>query len=144
MSKSLQVLILVLISAGSLFLTWTTYDSNSNFQKRGKTALVDPPTQYTEETRTKKKVLTGIESTSTSRWAEMTYPLEGGGKTTFKRELSDDILNKFKRGEKVFVEYLPGEYNTERFKGEEPSVLYPLLAFLAAAAGLVFVIMRKK
>lgn len=144
MSKWLQVLLLALAAAGSLFITWTTYDSNSNFQKRGKTALVDPPAQYTEETRTKTKVLTGIQSSTTSRWAEMSYTAEGGSKVAFKRELSDDILNKLKRGEKVYVEYLPGEYNSERFKGEEPGVLYPLLAFVAAAAALGFVIMRKK
>lgn len=144
MSKWLQVLCLALVSAGALFLTWNTYSENSSFRKLGKTALVDPPEKYTEETRTKKKVLTGTETTSTSRWASMTYTAEGGRKVTFKRELSDDILNKFQRGEKVYVQYLPGEFNSERFAGSEPNLLYPLLAFLGATGALVFVVMRKR
>jgi hypothetical protein len=142
MSKWLKVLCLSLASAAFLFVTWITYSENASFRRHGKVALVDPPAQYVEETRTKKKVLTGIETTSKTKWATMTYTDSAGRKITFKRNLSDEVLASFEQGRPVHVEYLPDEYNTERFVGTGFSAAWPLMVFLATFAWLVAVIRK--
>jgi hypothetical protein len=143
MSKWLKVLCLALASAALLFLTWITYKENADFSSRGKVALVDPPAEYVEETRTKKRALTGIETTSKTKWATMTYTDGAGRKITFKRNLSDEVLAGFQQGRPVYIEYLPDEYNTERFPGTSFSAAWPLAAFLAAFAWLAVVIRKK-
>jgi len=145
MSKGMKILLLGLAAAAFLLLTVMSYTENRRFRELGKVAVVDPPAGYVEQTKTRNKNL--VETKTTTHWAEMTYTNADGRKTAFKREITGEILEKFKNGEPVRVEYLPGEYNTERFV-RAPNVLFggglTFLLFLITTAWVVVVIRKKE
>lgn len=116
MSKWLEVSICIIITLMLLAITWIAYSEEEKFTKSGETALVTPPTQFIAETRTVKKRFT--EEKNTQIWAEMSYTSVNNTVVKFKRTLSDEMVHEFLTNTPVYVEYIPNEFNTERFRGE--------------------------
>jgi hypothetical protein len=142
MSKWLNVLCAAIATAGLGFVIAINVNENRNFKKFGKVAAAEPIAGYVQETTVSKKRLTGLETTTTKDLATMTYATEDKKKITFKRYLTEEDLRKFNSGETVYVEYIPGEYNTERLIGKSGSLLPVALALLAALGWLIFAIRR--
>ncbi|MBC3873590.1 hypothetical protein [Undibacterium flavidum] len=141
MSKWLKILCLTLFTVTFFAITLVVYISENDLKKFGKRAAVDPIKDFVEETRTSTKFFSKI--VSKSQWATMTYN-DGIKKVTFKREITGDVLNKFRNGEQVFVLYIPNDYNTEQFEGYSSEITFPFIAFLISCGVLIFVIKRKE
>ena len=136
-------ILLLLIATGCLGLALLDYRENSKFEKYGETALVQPIDSYIERTTTTKKRI-GPDEVSVLKDATMSYVDKDKKTITFSRLLSDDILQKFRNRQPVYVEYIPGELNSERFKGETSKTWMFILLFLGFLGGAVYVLQRPR
>ena len=142
-SKWLQVVCLSLATAAMSFATFVNYDSNRRLDKFGKVATVDSVVSVVKEITTKKKRITGVETTSEAFLGTMRYTNDKNQKITFKRYLNEEYRAKIQRGEPLYVRYILGEHNSEEFAEPSSRTVWLLLASLAFLGGLIYVIRKR-
>ena len=108
------------------------FAENRNFEAHAQKALVEPIQQYKETTTTKKKLFVTI-SESKSYSSEIHFTTADNRRIRIKKGMPQEVLERFRRGEEVFIEYLPEDPTSTRFPGEGPS---PFLALFLALAVL--------
>ncbi len=133
MSKWLQVLLMLLGSAVTIALTVYMFKTEGKYSKLGKTATVNPAFELIVEPR---------KDGAASRLGQMSYVDVNGKQVQFKRYLDAKILSRLERKEAVNVQYIPNEWNTERFAGEDARLSAYVLSCLAFLAGLAYVIRK--
>ena len=126
----------IVFSIVMLVAAWNGFAENRDFKKHGQQVRVEPIDGYTETTRTKKKLGVKI-SESTSHSAEIFFTTVDKRRIKVNRDIPDDVLDAFRTGSDVFVEYLPASPNSARFVGHTPSPLLSALLGLVAIAATV-------
>lgn len=126
MSKWLNVTLLLLASVGSSWLTVYLYQTDGDYLSRGVVTQVGPEVSFSQD---KHGLL-----------AQMSYTDLRGTEVAFKRYPSAKIVGLLRSQQPVYVEYIPGEWNSERFQGEDSGAWKWALASLAFIAALVWVV----
>ena len=110
--------------------SWNGLIENKKFNDYGKTTLIEPIQQYTETTRTKKKLSIEVSKT-TSFSAEIYFTTLDKQRIKVNKDIPKEILSRFMTGESVYIEYLPEEPTNTRFPGDSR---YPISAALIGLA----------
>ena len=128
MSKWLQVTILLLLSTGSVWLTVYLYQTDLDYLRRGVAVPVVSDVKFTQE--------------KSGTLAHMAYQDQQGSTVSFKRFVSADLQTRLRARQPVQVQYIPGEWNSERFHGESSGVWQWALASLGFIGALVWTARR--
>ena len=126
----------------ALFLTFKGFSDKAKddaFDSRGEMVLLEPVKQFDVIKHTTKKDHHTTRS-STSYQATMGFNTKTGQHITVKRKMPKQIYNDLNNGKDVYIQYLPEDPQTTRFKG------YPLqtkfewffIVLLFGAAGAMF------
>jgi len=143
MSKWLNVLVLSLFTAGSLLLGVFLWQSDADYRARGKTTTVTALVGLEQQTSSTRSGRYGQREKSVERTlATMTYADVSGRPITFQRFVSAETIARLQSNQSVSVEYIPGEWNTERFPGNEVGATPWFVAFIVFLALLVYVIRK--
>ena len=106
---------LILISVLFMFTSISEMHTDRAFASRGKSATVDPPSQYKEITHSKNG-----QPTSREEKANISFSTEDGRPVMLiDRYLPPSVLQQFQSGEKVTILYLADNPNSTRFPGEK-------------------------
>lgn len=138
MSKWVTLLVLFFIAPMLLASTVVSIQENRRFYRDGRTAVVSKVDKMVEETTVRKKMFS--ESTSKKLLATMRYVDETGKELSFQRYLDEDQVDTLRAGQKLSVQYLPGQWNSERF-GKANG--WPFLA-VSALFFLIFVVVLRR
>jgi hypothetical protein len=105
------------------------FAENRRFSGHALKAVVEPIEQYTETTTTKRKLFVKISETK-SYSSKIFFTTADNRRIGVNKNLSEELLERFRNGEKVFIQYLPEDPTLTRFPGEGPSPFWSLvLAF---------------
>jgi hypothetical protein len=131
--------LLILLTLGLGALTTYLFLDDMEYRRHGKVALVQPPSEYTETTTTRQRALRA-DDVRVTREARMHYVDTQGRTIAFTRLLNEETLAKFRARQPVWVEYIPGTWNRERFRGDDNSTWWFLAATLALAGATGWVL----
>jgi hypothetical protein len=118
------------------------FAENRRFSDHAQKALAEPIQQYTETTTVKKKLFVKI-SESKSYASKIYFTTADNRRIEVNKNLSEELLELFRDGEKVFIEYLPEDPTMTRFPGEGPRPFLSLLLALAVL-GVAYFFWRRK
>ena len=136
-----KIFSLMICLAGALFLTFQGFADKAKdnaFDSRGEMALLEPVKQFDVIKHTTKKDHHTTRS-STSYRANIEFNTKNGRHIMVKRKMPKQIYNDLNNGKDVYIQYLPEDPQTTRFKGyplqSKFEWFFVLLAF--GAAGLI-------
>lgn len=128
----------ILLIVTMLFGILNACSENRRFNTTAKKAVVEPITEYKETTTTKKKLGFIPVSTTKSYSARIYFTTNENKRIGVNKDLSEEVLARFKKGDKVFIDYLADEPTMTRFPGEGPSPFWALLFLVAIVATTVY------
>lgn len=132
MSKWMKVLLLSLGSLCTLAMSIFLYNSQLEYEHLGKKAKID------------KNITITLEKTSSDKdiryLAHMSYINNGNQIVKFQRYINDDLINRIKNKEDLYVEYIPNQSNTERLSDESSSLKWFFSLFAGFTICLIYVI----
>lgn len=126
----------ILFGLGALVVAWFMVsgyieDRGELRQVRsaGKSAVVDPITQYTETRR----------KGSSTYSADFSFRTEDGRAVKARKSFPSEVLEAMKRGDPVGIHYLPGNPSAFRFDAEKSDTFILLFGIGAAVVGVFLV-----
>jgi len=106
---------LILISVIFMMTSISEIHTDRAFASRGKSAIVNPPSQYKEIVHSKNG-----QATSREEKADISFSTEDGRPVTLTdRYLPPSVLQQFQNGEKVTILYMADDPSKTRFPGEK-------------------------
>lgn len=128
MTKRVNVLLLFVVSVACVWLTVFLYQTDADYRSRGLSAQIHEGVQF--------------EQLKQGLLAHMTYTNQRSETVLFKRFASPDAVGRMRAKQPVFVEFIPGEWNSERFQGEDSGAWKWALASVVLVTALVWTIRR--
>lgn len=136
---------LLLMGLGALACFWmAVYLSNSDkdYALRGESATVLPGAEIRQEVRSTTGRAGQTTGERTVLMATMRYQDKAGQQRQFQRAVSPQQVAQLQGGQPLELQYIPGEWNSERFPGQDMSPRWP--AGMGAIFALGFVSVWRK
>lgn len=127
-------IVTVLIAFATLQAFVSGLIENRKFSKAGAVAVISSPVEILETKKIDKKW--GREEISYS--ANLSFSTEDGKKIVVHKELSDELVRKFRRNQEVSIEYVKAQPEMVRWPGESRSIVLTFLAFVLSAGCAYF------
>jgi hypothetical protein len=116
-----------ILAITALFCTGKSFTQNRAFSDHGKKAIIQPIDGYERTTKTKKNLF--AENKTESFTAKLRFTTEDGKTISNYKVISKGDIENFKRGNKMYIEYLPETPDITRFPDEGSDT--PFLLFMS-------------